>query len=268
MSAPKKMTPETARRATEHRGPEPRSGHEGHPTLDHVTHQKLRVVAELVTLKAPKSEPAERFRRLKTILRRRATADRRIFVITSALPNEGKTLVALNLAISAAMDHQGKVLLIDADLRRPSIGDYMRPKPTCGLIDVLSGRYEIDQCLSRVLSGYLHILPAGERPGDPVALLQSSGMGRLLDRCRQSYSLVVLDTPPVMGLADADALGEHADGALVVTRAGLCSPTRLERAIDELTNVELVGVVLNDRQFSLADSGRSTSYYYKKYYNK
>jgi capsular exopolysaccharide synthesis family protein len=193
---------------------------------------------------------------------------RSIVLVTSALPGEGKTLVTFNLALTAALDGEGSVLLVDADLRRPTVHSFLRPSPERGLTDVVADRTQLSETVVPLIGGRLHVLTSGKPPSNPVAVAQSQQMSAVLAQARDEYNLVIMDTPPVLGLTDADILSRKADGTLLVARAGRCTPTVLQRALGEMTAVDILGVVYNDAGFNFADIGRHGRRYYSKYYSR
>jgi len=226
--------------------------------------QKIKSV-ELVNLREPESTFAEHYRNIRTSLLL-STPDHppRTFVVTSALPQEGKTVTAINLAV--AFTQLGKkVLVMDCDLRRPRVHKIFRIKNTAGISSFLAGRSRIEDTIYRFPGEpNLNILPSGPIPPNPVELIISKGMGELMTKLRQYYDFVFIDAPPLMGIADAILLGEHADGLLLVAWGGKTPRKVIEKAKTEIEkyNVKLFGLILNNvnlRRFAYAYS----SYHYK-----
>ncbi len=226
--------------------------------------RKLIKSPELVLLHDTRSVAAEKFRRLKTVLANEASDSPQVLVVTSATPSEGKTLVSTNLALAFAADRQGEVLLLDADLRRPSIGRWLAPAPTLGLTEILSGKIEIDHAILELENSPLKILPGGAIARDPVELLSSDQARQMLSALRRRFSRIIIDTPPIIPFTDADVIGGLADGALVVARSGATQSSILMQALASVTSTRVMGMVLNDTTYNLAD--RENYYMDKQYY--
>jgi capsular exopolysaccharide synthesis family protein len=179
-------------------------------------------------------------------------------VVTSAVPEEGKTTTATNLALAFAEDRDRQTLLVDADLRRPSVARYILPAPTLGLSEVLTGEATLDHVLIEVKSARLTVLPAGAPSNNPLELLQSDFLGSVFAELRRRYDRIVIDTPPTVPFTDAAVLNAMCDGALLVIRAGKTTGTLIDRARASLAHGTLLGVVLNDVAFTPVDR-----YYYQ-----
>lgn len=180
-------------------------------------------------------------------------------VVTSALAGEGKSTVALGLAISAARLHQ-RVLLIDADLRRPGLHKQLQLPNDHGLSTLLTSDRAITQGAIQPASTYsdlpISVLTAGSSPSDSVKLLSSKRMRDLMTLFEQHYDLVILDAPPVLGIVDALLASSCSDGVLLVGRMGHVQKSEIAQAVGMLNRLNLVGVVAN-----CAESGNS--YYYR-----
>ena len=226
--------------------------------------RKLTNAPELVMLNNARSVPAEKFRRLKTVLANDTEESPQVIVVTSAAPSEGKTLVSTNLALACAADKRGEVLLVDADLRRPSVGQWLNPPPKLGLTEILRGKIEVDHAILELENTPLKVLPAGAPARDPVELLSSDYARRLIGQLRRRFQRVIIDTPPIIPFTDADVLGSLSDGAIVVARSGKTLKAMLEQALAAVTSTRLLGTVLNDTTFNLAD--RDNYYLDKQYY--
>ncbi|MGG6268413.1 GumC family protein [Leptolyngbya sp. AN03gr2] len=183
----------------------------------------------------------------------------RSLVVTSALAGEGKSTVALGLAISAARLHQ-RVLLIDADLRRPGLHHQLQLPNDHGLSTLLTSDRALTQSAIQPASTYsdlpISVLTAGPTPTDSVKLLSSKRMRDLMTVFEQHYDLVILDAPPVLGIVDALLAASFCDGALLVGRMGHVDKNEVSQAVGMLSRLNLVGVVAN-----CAESGHS--YYYR-----
>jgi capsular exopolysaccharide synthesis family protein len=227
---------------------------------------KRRLISspELVMLADHRSVTAEKFRRLKTMLAHGEEGGPQVIVVTSAAPAEGKSMLATNLALAFAGDHQGEVLLLDADLRRPTIERWLSPAPKLGLAELLLGQTEVDHVLLELENSPLRIIPAGTPPRDPVELLSADTTGAVIDSLRARFKHVIIDTPPIVPFTDADAVGRHSDGVLLVARSGATRRAMLLQAVASVTSTQLLGLVLNDVTYSLAD--RESYYSAKNYY--
>ncbi len=226
---------------------EPKSGDSRPPAVSALP--RLVAHPHLVVLEHGRSPWAERFRRICAQLERgRAEAKhpRQIIAVTSAVPNEGKTTVALNLALALAEHRDERVLLVDLDLRRPSTANYIEPRPELGLADALAGSIHLDDALIRVKNARLTVLPAGTDSAQPLELLRSRPLASLLATFRKSYRWIVIDAPPVVPFADAGVIQALCDGLLLVVRAGSTAVSLIDSALDDLAGDKLLGAVLND----------------------
>lgn len=180
----------------------------------------------------------------------------KVFVVTSALQHEGKTSTAVNLALSLAQAGV-RVLLVDADLRRPRIGGMLGLDDAVGVTTVLLGRVGLEEAVQRHSLTDLDVLTSGATPPNAAELLQSRAMAGLLEQLRSAYEVVILDSPPLLPVTDAALLASQADGALMVVRHGKTTRDQLATAADRLAQVDaaLVGVVLNMVPQSKASSG-------------
>jgi len=201
----------------------------------------------LIVQGSPHSHRSEAFRRLRTNLQFLDIADRpKTIVVTSSLPGEGKTTTAINLAITLA-DAGSRVALVDADLRRPSIADYMGLEGEVGLTTVLIGKADVQDAVQPWGNGSLHVLPSGLVPPNPSELLGSRSMANLLDQLASQYDMVLIDTPPLLPVTDAAILAKITGGALVVAAADKLHRQQLADGLGSLEDVgaRVLGVVLN-----------------------
>ena len=201
----------------------------------------------LVAAFAPQSLAAEQYRSLRT--RIKASENGRVFrsfIITSPNKGDGKSLTAANLALTMGQEFQQRVLLVDADLRRPSIHHLFGINETPGLTDVLMGGSTIENALVDIPEHHLTILPSGLVPVHPAELLGSAGMRRVLDTLRTRYDRLILDMPPVAPLADVSITAGMVDGILMIVRAGVTPKPAIERALAGLELSKVLGLVLND----------------------
>jgi len=204
----------------------------------------------------------EAFNTLRTNLQFIQTAgDSNAFVITSARAGEGKSSTVANLAASLNLSGQ-RVLVIEADLRRPRLGDYMGLTSRVGLTNVLVGNAALADVLQPFGEGNVMFLGAGALPPNPVELLSSQALADLLNQVRQHFDLVLIDAPPLLPVADAVILSQQAQNLILVTGLGVVERQDFARcrASLEPMEVKVAGVVLN--RVPVADSASSYSYSY------
>jgi succinoglycan biosynthesis transport protein ExoP len=200
----------------------------------------------LIVQDDPRSVRAEAFRTLRTNLQfLEADAGARSFVVTSSIPSEGKTTTAANLAIALA-DSGAQVVLIDADLRRPKVSDYMGLEGAVGLTDVLIARAELADVLQPWGRGNLVVLPAGAVPPNPSELLGSRAMNALIKSLESEFDVVILDLPPLLPVTDAALVSKLTRGTLLVVAAGRTHKGEFAGAVSSLANVgaNLAGVII------------------------
>jgi len=203
--------------------------------------------ARLVAAFAPQSLAAEQYRSLRTRVKAAENGRAlRAIIITSPNKGDGKSLTAANLALTMAQEFQQRVLLLDADLRRPSIHRLFGIAETPGLSDVLMGGATLDSALVSIPDHHLSILPSGIVPVHPAELLGSAAMRRVLDTVRTRFDRVIIDMPPVEPLADVSITSSMADGVLMIVRAGVTPKPAIERALSGLGAAKVLGLVLND----------------------
>jgi exopolysaccharide transport family protein len=221
---------------------------------------------ELVTQVRPQSQMAESYRALRTsLLLSNLGAPPKVIMVTSALPQEGKTTTSINCAVVLAQKGI-RVLLIDADLRRPSIHKTLGMGPRSGLSNVLTGSATLQQTITRsAILPNLSILPAGTPPPNPAELLASPNMRNALEELRGQYDHIVVDTPPTLSVTDAVVLSPAADAIVLVIRSGQTTKQALRRSRDILmqVNAKVSGVLLNAVDLSSPDY-----YYYYEYQGK
>jgi protein-tyrosine kinase len=219
------------------------------PTLD----------GRLVAAIAHQSPAAERYRLLRTRIKRAENGRQmRAIVVTSPAKGDGKSLTAANLALTMAQELHQRVLLLDGDLRRPSVAGLFGLPEGPGLSDVLLGVCDLDAALVHLTDQHLTVLPAGSPAAQPAELLGSAAMRRMLEGLRTRFDRIVIDMPPVGPLADVHVLTPMADGLLMVVRAGMTPKPAIERALSGLDMGKVLGLVLNaaeDSRDGYGDSG-------------
>jgi len=223
-----------------------------------------REAVELVTQTRPQSQMAESYRALRTsLLLSNLGAPPKVIIVTSALPQEGKSTTSISCANVLAQKGTSRVLLIDADLRRPSIHKTLGMGPRSGLSNVLTGSATLEQVITRWPSlPDVFVLAAGTPPPNPAELLASTQMRDLLEELRAKYDFIVVDTPPTLSVTDAVVLSPRADAVVLVIRSGQTTKQALRRARDLLmqVNAKVSGVLLNAVDLSSPDY-----YYYYEY---
>jgi succinoglycan biosynthesis transport protein ExoP len=201
----------------------------------------------LILRDRPQAAPSEAIRRLRTNLQFIDIANRpKSIVISSSIPGEGKSTMAINLALSLA-DTGSRVILVDADLRQPSIADYVGIEGRVGLTTVLIGRAAVEDVVQPLGATNLDLLPAGQIPPNPSELLGSMTMALLLERLSAAYDMVLLDSPPLLPVTDAVVLSKLAGGALVVVGADRIHRPQLQQSLDSLetAGAHIFGIVMN-----------------------
>jgi receptor protein-tyrosine kinase len=170
----------------------------------------------------------------------------KVFVITSALPEEGKSTSAINLALVLAQGGE-RVCLLDGDLRRPMITTYLPLERSVGLTTVLVGRVELDEALQESNFEGLKVLAAGRTPPNPAELLKSHAMTHVLSQLKARFDIILIDAPPLLPVTDAALLADQADGAILVVRHGRTTVDDVRAALDRLHAVgeDPVGAILN-----------------------
>jgi capsular exopolysaccharide synthesis family protein len=213
----------------------------------------------LVSLTDQASLGAEKFRFLGVRLRqKRQTRPLKKILITSTIPEEGKTMVSANLAISLAQRRPQKVLLIDGDLRRPSLSARFGLRPPAGLSEWLQRSDEEITNIYHLEEAGFWFLPAGRPPANPLELMQADRLASLMSQLADWFDWILIDSPPVVPLADTSVWMRSADGILMVAREGTTRKRQLQRGLREVDQTKLLGVVLNS----------STNGDHKNYYQR
>jgi capsular exopolysaccharide synthesis family protein len=204
---------------------------------------------------------AEKFRVLGLKLRHlREKRKLKRIVVTSSIPEEGKSLVAANLAFNQSRSKVLNTVLIDGDLRRPELGrrlGFNRNLP--GISEVLRGELKLVDVVYKLEGSGLWFIPAGVTPENPIEVMQAGRLQQILEQLETFFDWVIIDTPPVLPLADTPLWMKLADGVLLVTREGVCEKKQLERTVEVLDQSLMLGVIVNS-----CDSNEQ-KYYYSRY---
>lgn len=193
----------------------------------------------------PLNPRSEAFRSLRTNLQFLEMDGGHTFVITSSIPTEGKSTTTLNLAIALA-DSGKRVALVDTDLRKPKVAEYLGIEGGTGLTDVLIGRAKVSDVLLPWGNRSMYVLPAGKIPPNPSELLGSARMKKLLDALAEEFDVVLCDAPPLLPVTDAAVLSRVTSGAIMAVAVGRTTTHQLQGALDALATVgaKVAGVVL------------------------
>ncbi|MFD5852778.1 CpsD/CapB family tyrosine-protein kinase [Cytobacillus pseudoceanisediminis] len=214
---------------------------------------------KLITLINPKSPISEQYRTIRTNIQF-SSVDKEIksIMVTSAGPGEGKSTTASNLAVVFA-NQEKKVLLVDADLRKPTVHYTFNSSNITGLTNVLTKKTSMNSAIAGTNEANLSVLTSGPIPPNPAELLGSLAMKEFLKAAYQEFDIILFDTPPVLAVADAQILANLCDGSILVARSGETEIDKAKKANDLIKSAKgkLLGVVLNHKK--LKDS---TYYYY------
>jgi capsular exopolysaccharide synthesis family protein len=217
--------------------------------------------ARLVCLTDQGGLAAEKFRVLG--LKLRNVRDRRKLnriVITSSIPEEGKSLIAANLALNQSRSKILHTVLIDGDLRRPELGRrFGFNRNLAGLSEVLRGERQLSEVVYKLEGSGLWFIPAGVTPENPIEVMQAGRLQQLLEQLETFFDWMIIDTPPVLPLADTPLWMKLADGVLLVTREGVCDKRQLERTVEVIDRSTMLGIVVNSCE------SNEQKYYYSRY---
>lgn len=217
----------------------------------------------LITYVDPKSPISEQYRTIRTNIEFSSVdAEIKTLMVTSPGPAEGKSTTAANLAVVFAQQAK-KVLLVDTDLRKPTVHYTFNQNNTYGLTSVLSKQKALSDAVNLTDQPYLSVLTSGPIPPNPAELLGSKAMEQFLEEAKEEYDVVLFDTPPVLAVTDAQILANRCDGTLLVVYSGKTEMEEATKAKDLLTVAKgkLLGMVLNHKKLQSSD-------YYYYYGNK
>lgn len=226
--------------------------------MQHSTSKQRRLITQL----NPKSPISESYVKLRTNIEFSAVdSPIQVIMVTSANPGEGKSTSSVNLAVVYAQAEK-KVLLIDADLRKPTLHQYFMVSNRGGLTNVLTQQMTLDAAVKDTSVEGLQVLPSGPTPPNPSELLSSKRMADLMAELRQRYDVIIVDTPPLMAVADAQIVSSLCDGSVLVLKSGFVKREIAVKAKASLEHAKsrILGVVLNNMDRKTADS-----YYYYYY---
>ena len=227
--------------------------------LQHYQEHRLAVLYD------PQSIPAEQYSILAMKVEQwMEKSGGGVLVVTSAAGGEGKSVTALNLSLALSASPMGRVLLVDSDLRRPQVHHYLGLETNKGLSDLLAeSGSDVGPYVSKL--GNLDVIAGGASPANPVGLLASQRAKELLAELRKQYRLIVLDSPPIVPIADSHVLAGIADGVVIVVRARQTRRELFRRAIENLGAANILGVVLNDVEYG--DTRYAYAYrHYQRHY--
>jgi capsular exopolysaccharide synthesis family protein len=208
----------------------------------------------LVAALEPLSIAAEQYRALRArISQAENSHPLRVIQVTSPGKGDGKTVTALNLALTMAQEFQRRVLILDADLRQPRVHELLGLPPGPGLVDVLTGSATLEEAMIEIPEHHLTVLRAGRTYDRPAEMLGSGPMRRLVDVVRTQFDRIVVDSAPTV-VSDPGAIAPLTDGLLLVVRASATSRPAISRAIATLASPKLLGLVFNESGAPMQES--------------
>ncbi len=223
--------------------------------------QQLSTNPRLVAASFPRSYASEQYRTLKTKLyQMRESSKLKTILVTSAVPAEGKTLTSVNLALTIAQEINQRVLLIDADLRKPSVHRTLELPQRTGLAEMLREELPADSVIAPSPFENLFLVQSGSVPENPAELLNTQGMRDFLTRVSEGFDWVILDSPPLLQLADAELLSTMVDGILLVVRAFHTPADYVRKSARSLQGKKVLGIVFNGNE-----APKHSKYYYYGY---
>ena len=228
-----------------------------------------RVEPRLVAITHPNSSYCEEYRSLRTHVLHKSQRQRlQSIVVASVNPSEGKSITALNLSWMLAQTDAVKCLIIDSDLRMPSLADYLGIETDRGLSDVLAGKCSVSDAIVKLEPSGLYILPGGEARQDVAELISGPKFREILAEAKGMFDYIIVDAPPLGIFTDATVLIDQADAAILVVRANRTKFSTLDRILDPLPKDRLLGVVLNQSEDVMQESHYNYGYYNYKRLNE
>jgi protein-tyrosine kinase len=202
--------------------------------------------------------PSEEFRSLRTRLEQlQASRAIQTVLVASPSPGEGKSFTAANLAMAEAQLADNPTLLCDFDLRTPTLHNVFRIDRGPGISDYLLGRANLHEAIRRIGNSELFVMPAGQAEVNPLELLHLKKVRRFMDRLRDTFRWILLDSPPLLAASDANLLATLADGTILVTRIGLTTMDSISLAIGSLGPDTVLGIVANGTSAAAASVARA-----------
>ncbi|NOT48276.1 MAG: CpsD/CapB family tyrosine-protein kinase [Acidobacteria bacterium] len=222
-----------------------------------------RVNPRVVSITQPRSPYCEEYRNLRTqVLHKSKKRKLQAIVVASVGPSEGKSVTALNLSWLFAQTDGVRALVIDSDLRRPSLAGYLGIETNIGLSEVLTGGASLMGSLIKLQPSGLYLLPGGSNRDDVAELLSGPRFAEILDEARSHFDFIIIDAPPLGIFTDASLLINLADGAMLVVRANHTKYKDVDRILDSLPRERMLGTILNQSEVPLMDE----SYYKYGFY--
>ncbi len=228
------------------------------------TGDKSSELKEIIVLKNPNSPASEQFKKLRTKILNRLKGNNGVFLITSPLPEEGKSFVTSNLSVTFALNPDTYSLVIDADFRKPTLDKIFNIKYQYGLSDYLEGKTELKEIFYKTFLPKLSIIPAGRSNSHPSELLSSDRMKNLIREIKKRYPdrYIFIDTTPILLTSEPDILASQVDGTLIVVGFGISTREDLKRSLSMMEDADIWGIVFNK-----IDSQSSRYYKKGKYYS-
>jgi len=228
-----------------------------------------RVEPRLVAFTQPNSNYCEEYRSLRThVLHKSQRQKLQSIVVASVNPSEGKSVTALNLSWLLAQTDGVSCLIIDSDLRMPSLGDYLGIETDKGLSHILTGNATLAESIVKLEPAGLHLLTGGDARNDVAEMISGPRFKEILREAREMFDFVIIDAPPLGIFTDATVLINHADGAMLVVRANRTSYSVIDRVLEPLPKDRLLGVVLNQSADVMEESHYNYGYYNYKRLNE
>ena len=239
------------------------------------TQEDIVLDSKMISFFEPSSMAGEQFRKLRTRIIKPGTENTtKTILITSAMAGEGKSLVAINFAVSIAAELHSYALLVDCDLRNPTLSRWFGFDEANGLSNYLVGQVELPDILIKTTVDKLSIIPGGALQENPVELIGSQKMKSLVADLKARYAdrYIILDSSPLLATTEPSVINEMVDGIIIVIRAGVTPRESVQQAIKLLDKKKIIGVVLNDLEFKTEALIRryfgSDRYYYNYHYSK
>jgi len=228
--------------------------------------EDLKLSDILVTLKEPKSQAAEQFKKVSIHILQNSLAEKKTILIASALPLEGKSVSAANLAIALAQTPEIYAILIDADLRKPNLHKLFGVSIDKGLRDYLERSVSLSEILYKTSIPKLSLIPAGRPAKSPVEFLSSPRIKSLINELRERYpkSYIIIDSTPILLTSESDILLNQVDRIIIVVQYGKTQRDALERSLKFLDKKKIVGIIFNKVDYKLLRYNYGYSHYYEK----